>query len=615
MPSILRLLPPALVLCIHVSVMPAAAPDTPPAARPNILWLVSEDNNPYLGCYGEPLARTPTLDRLAREGVRYTRAHSPAPVCAPTRSSLITGRYAPGLGTQHMRSDVPMPEGLRFYPAFLRDAGYFCVNNAKTDYNTATLAGTWDEDGATAHWKHRAPGRPFFAAMNLGVTHESGLHTRETLTTDPATVRVPAYLPDTSGTRADIAQYHDRMAALDTRIAAALAELEAAGLAEDTIVFYFADNGGVLPRSKRFLYHNGTHVPLIIRFPEKWRHLAPAASGTALDELVSLLDLPPTLMSLAGLPVPAQFEGRALTGPARRPTPPYIHAFRDRMDERYDLGRVVIGPRFRYIRNYRPDLPAGQHLDYLWRMASMAQWDELHRRGALAPVQRAFFEPRPPEELYDIEADPDNIRNLAGDPAHRATLLEMRAANRAHLLETRDLGFMPEPMLRRLAAGRPPGFLGRDESVYPLETVLALIDRLQLAGEAAAADLAAALRDERAVLRYWAAIACLGAAGLPEGIEALLTDPESSVRLAAAAAVLQHRDSSVAWDVLAAALSPGRMPEERLTALNHLSTLSGFPETVITALRDIPPAVDQVFSHYNRCAAGFLLDRVRADID
>jgi arylsulfatase A-like enzyme len=610
MTKTLRTLTLAVAACIHVAVIHAVEP----ADRPNILWLVSEDNNPYLGCYGEPLARTPVLDQLARDGVRYTRAHSPAPVCAPTRSSLITGRWAPGLGTQHMRSDVPMPEGLRFYPAFLRDAGYFCVNNAKTDYNTATLPGTWDEDGNKAHWKNHAPGQPFFAAMNFGVTHESRLHTREALTTDPAKVRVPAYLPDTPDTRADIAQYHDRMAQLDTQIAAALAELAAAGLVDDTIVFYFADNGGVLPRSKRFLYDNGTHVPLIIRFPAKWRHLAPAQPGGVIDELVSLIDLPPTLASLAGLTVPAQFEGRALAGPARRPGPEFTYAFRDRMDERYDLGRVVIGPRYRYIRNYRPDLPAGQHLDYLWRMPSMKQWDELHRAGQLTPTQDAFFQPRAPEELYDVEADPDNTHNLADDPAHRETLLAMRAANRAHLLETRDLGFMPEPMIRRLAAGRSPTALGRDPDLYPLAELLDVIDRLQLE-PGSHETVAAGLRDRRALVRTWAAVAALGLPECPAEISTLLADPEPCVAMAAAAVELRHRDNPAAWDILAGALAPTRPPEEILTALNILARFPAYPATVGRALHAIPPATEPAFSNYNRRAAEDLLSRMPADID
>ena len=600
------LLIPAITLFARVT---RASDEAPHQDRPNILWLVSEDNNPYLGCYGDPLAHTPNLDRLASEGIPYTHVHTPAPVCAPTRSSLITGRYAPGIGTQHMRSVIPMPDGLRYYPAFLRDAGYFCTNNDKTDYNAAVLPGTWDENSRTAHWKHRAPGQPFFAVFNYFVTHESSLHKREPLVTDPAAVKVPAYLPDTPETRADIAQYHDRMARLDEQIGKALAELDRAGLADDTIVFYYGDNGGVLPRSKRFLYDNGTHVPLIIRFPKKWSHLAPSAPGTVNDQVVSLVDLPPTLMSLAGIPIPAQFEGRALAGPDRKPGPPYVYAFRDRMDERYDLGRVVIGPRFRYIRNYRPDLPAGQHVDYLWRMASMRKWDELHLAGKLNGVQDAFFQPRQPEELYDVDADPDNIHNLAADPAYADVLVKMRAANRAHLLATRDLGFMPEPMVRRLSRDRSPVWIGHDESLYPLEKLIDMIDRIQLPAHPAGAELVQALNDSSAVVRYWGAVGCLRAETLPPELKARLSDDEASVRIAAADALLHRGDNPDAWHTLDAAIQQGRSHEEQLTALNVISTLPEYPDSLRPALQAFPKPTDAQFTLYVRLVADRLLAR------
>lgn len=602
------------LLAVAGTVLVSAADQATRPVRPNVLWLVSEDNAPWLGSYGEPLARTPVLDRLAREGVRFTRAHSAAPVCAATRASLIAGRYAPGVGTQQMRSLVPLPEGLRYYPSYLREAGYFCTNNSKTDYNAVVLPGTWDENSRTAHWKHRRPGQPFFAIFNFTVTHESSLHNRLPLVTDPARVRVPAYLPDTPETRADIAQYHDRIALLDGEIGRALAELEAAGLADDTIVFYYSDHGGALPRSKRFLYANGTHIPLIVRFPAKWQHLAPAAPaapGATVDELVSMIDFAPTLLSLAGLPVPEQFEGRALAGAARQPGPALIFAFRDRMDECYDLGRAVISPRYRYIRNYRPELPAGQHLAYLWRMASMAEWEKLWQAGGLDERQSAFFRPRAPEELYDVEADPDNMRNLAGDPAHAEILGEMRAANRSHLLATRDQGFMPEATLRRLAGDGSPALVCRDDAVYPLAEVLDTIDRLQLPEPPEPAELAAALGHPNAVIRYWGALAALRSGASPDELAARLSDSDASVRLAAAAAILRRRDDPAAWQVLADALRPECSDEEKLAAQNFLTLLPELPASIRARLEAMPPTGEDLFSRYNREMADSLLARAK----
>ena len=306
------------LLCLLLLSLLSASHAADSAARPNILWLVAEDfTSTFAGAYGDPLARTPTFDRLAREGILFERAYSTSAVCAPTRASIITGMYAPSLGTQHMRSNVPLPAWLRYFPAYLRDAGYYTTNNAKTDYNAAVLDGTWDRNGAQAHYKDRKPGQPFFAVFNFNESHESSLHKRFPLTTDPAKVRIPAYLPDTPEVRTDIAQYYDRVSAADAKIGEAIAKLEADGLADDTIIFYYSDHGGVLPRSKRFLYENGTHPALAVRFGKNLQHLAPAAPGSRSQELVNFVDLAPTVLSLAGVKAPDYFQGRAFAGAAR----------------------------------------------------------------------------------------------------------------------------------------------------------------------------------------------------------------------------------------------------------------------------------------------------------
>ncbi|MDQ5977595.1 MAG: hypothetical protein QG602_567 [Verrucomicrobiota bacterium] len=605
-------MPSLFLIALSALRLALAAESATPAPRPNILWVVSEDNNPLLGCYGEPLARTPHLDALARRGVLYRHAHSAAPVCAPSRASLITGQSATTLGSQHMRSEVPLPEGLRYYPAYLHEAGYYTSNRAKTDYNAATPPGTWDESSARAHWKNRSPGQPFFAVFNFGSSHESNLHERRPLQTDPARVRIPAYLPDTPEVRADIAQYHDCLATMDTQIGTLLAELAADGLAEDTIIFYYGDNGGVLPRSKRFLYDNGTRVPLIIAFPDKWRHLAPATPGAVSEEMVSLPDLAATVLSVAGLPVPDRFDGRALAGPARQPAPEYIHAFRDRMDEAYDLGRAVIGPRYRYIRNYRPELPDGQKLDYLWRMATTRDWERLHRAAKLDPIQSAFFQPRAPELLFDVTQDPDCVRNLAGDPAHQTVLEQMRAANRAHLLATRDLGFLPEPMLRRLAGDRSPTLISTHGADYPLADVLALLDELQLPATPPRERLDAALRHRTAVIRHWASLVAGQTPDVAPALLPLLDDPDSAVRLAAAYALLRHADLPAAWERMNDALQPDRSPEERLWAAHALTRLRPCPPQLRATLETSPAPANELLANYYRRLADSLLGRVTA---
>ncbi len=385
------------------------------ASRPNILWIVSEDNNPLLGCYGARLARTPTLDALASEGILYEHCFSQAPVCAPSRFTLITGMYATSCGpAHHMRAQGRMPAGLRGFPAYLRDSGYYCTNNAKTDYNAPIdMKDTWDESSRTAHWRNRPPGKPFFAVFNHEVTHESQLFAEniakyKPLPTraDPARVELPAYHPDLPEFRTDWANYFDQMARLDEQVATLLRQLREDGLAEDTIVFYYGDNGGVLPRSKRFPYDSGTHVPLIIRFPERYRHLAPGGPGARVDAPVSFVDFAPTVLSLAGVGFPRHFQGHAFAGPAKAAAQPYVFSFRNRMDERYDMVRTVRDTRYRYMRNYMPHLIYGQHVEYMFQMRSMAAWEKAYKEGKLSGPQKFFWEEKPAEELYDLRNDP-----------------------------------------------------------------------------------------------------------------------------------------------------------------------------------------------------------------
>lgn len=544
------------------------------ADRPNILWLVSEDNVfTTVGVYGDPLARTPNVDVLAKGGIVFERCYSTSAVCAPTRSSIITGRFANGMGTQHMRSQRALPEGVKFFPEYLRAAGYFTTNNAKTDYNTSnSWDAAWNENNKTAHWRHRAAGQPFFAIFNFEQSHESSLHKRFDLVTDPAKVRVPAYLPDTPTVRADIAQYYDNVSRADAALGKILEELKADGLAEDTIIFYYGDHGGAVSRSKRFLYDNGTHPPLVAHFPKKYQHLAPAAPDSRVSELVNFVDLAPTVLSLTGIPLPSQFQGRAIAGPARKAGPEFTFSFRDRMDERYDMARAVTDGHFRYVRNYYPSQPWGQHLDYLWKQASMKEWAGLFAAGKLNATQRAFFENKPAEELFDCTTDPDNVRNLAADPAARPQLVRLRAALRAHQLSIRDTGFMPEPLMVAWAGKGSPTVVAADEKRYPLARILDQIDALQISAQPDPAALAAALRAPEAVLRYWGAVAAFRSTTPPD-VAFLLLDNEAVVRLTAAEVILRRNENVAAWAVVESVLKDASSTEGRLFAVNVVARI------------------------------------------
>jgi arylsulfatase A-like enzyme len=437
----------------------------------NILWITLEDCSPRLSCMDDPVAHSPHLDRLAAQGCVYPLAFATAGVCAPSRAAVITGMYATSIGAHHMRTthtnpwapELPTPYAavpppyVHTISAYLRAAGYYCSNNAKTDYQFPAPCTAWDACGDRAHWRGRAPGQPFFAVFNFTATHESGMwprgdtETEDAGRTDPARVTLPPYLPDTPRTRAALAQHYDNLATVDAQAGRVLAELEEDGLAADTAVFVWSDHGEGLPRAKRWLYDAGIRVPLIVRWPG---HTTP---GTRADELVSLIDLGPTALALAGVPLPRHLQGQPFLGPEARPRQ-YVFAARDRHDEAYDMVRAVRDRRYKYIRNYCQELPYLQWIPYAQRHPAMQELWRLYARGELDGDRWTLFRPRPPEELYDTAADPWELHNLAGDPALRPTLERLRQALDAWRRDTGDRGEEPETeMARRMwPAGQQP---------------------------------------------------------------------------------------------------------------------------------------------------------------
>lgn len=562
-----RLLRCAL-LFIVLSVRGATV-ESAPVARPNILWFTCEDTGTQLGCYGDAYAETPHLDRLAARSLRYRHVWSNAPVCAPARTAIITGAYPTTLGAEHMRSEVPLPAGMRLYPQLLRDAGYYCANNNKEDYNLVKPGKVWDDSSKRAHWRQRAPGQPFFAIFNSTTTHESQVRVRpHAAKHDPAKVRVPAYHPDTPEVRQDWAQYYDKITEMDAEAGQVLSELASDGLADDTIVFFYGDHGAGMPRSKRWPYNSGLEVALIVHVPEKFRHLAPKEyrAGGWSDRLIAFVDLAPTLLSLTGVTPPDWMQGRAFMGPYSPSPSKYLFGFRGRMDERLDLVRSVTDGRFVYVRQYLPNLIYGQHINYMFQTPTTRVWKQLYDDGQLRPPQTCFWEAKPAEELYDLKNDPDEVANLAQSPAHRATLNALRAALRTHLLETRDLGFLPEGERRRLAGDAAPATLGGDEARYPLKRVLAMADRASLGGDDALPALKRGLGARSSAERYWAAQGLLmrGAAGVSAAADELrraLADAAPSVRIVAAQALVLHgnrADADAALATLGGLVSPER---------------------------------------------------------
>jgi len=560
--------------------------------RPNILWLVSEDNHTFLGCYGDPLARTPTLDKLAHEGVLFERCFT-QPVCAPSRLTLISGVYAASCGPgHHMRAQGKIPSWLKGFPALLRGTGYYTSNNAKTDYNSPiSVQEAWNECGRKAHWRNRADAQqPFFSVFNHEVAHESCLFPEKELPLtfapmDPAKVRIPPYQPDTPEMRADWARYYNHITLMDGQIAAKLKDLADAGLAENTIVFYYADNGGVLPRSKRFLQESGTHVPLIIYFPPKWRHLAPAAPGSRIKEPVHFVDFAPTVLSLAGVKKPAYMQGHAFAGPAKEAPNEFVFCTRDRMDDRYDMMRSVVNSRWLYIRNFRPDLPYVQPLDYMFRARGYQSWARVAREGKLTPATAQFWGAKPSEELYDMAADPDSVKNLAANPAHRARLERMRAALKRHTLEINDNGFLPEgSALEGYDASRALG-------AFPLERAF---DLAVLASDRDAANLPkliAALDDPNEAMRWWAAQGCAmlreKAAPAEAALRKRLEDSSGAVQVAVAEALARIGKTDAALPVLERWVKNTESPFFALQAANVLDRLGERARPALPVLKQL----------------------------
>jgi uncharacterized sulfatase len=543
--SVIRALTAAAVLAACAPCADAAKPE-----RPNILWLSSEDHGPHMGCYGDRYATTPNVDRLAEKGVVYTRVWSCAPVCAPARTTIISGLYPTSTGSEHMRSLVPYPAGKKMLPQYLREAGYYCTNNAKEDYNLAKPGRVWDDSSRKAHWKNRAPGQPFFAVFNSLKSHESQIRIRpHKAMHDPAKVRVPAYHPDTPEVRRDWAQYYDKVTEADADAGRLLKELGDAGLADDTIVFYWADHGPGMPRCKRTPCDSGLRVPLVVHIPEKWRHLAPPdfKPGGRCDRLVSFIDFAPTVLSLAGIAPPGWMQGHAFLGKHTAKPAAFLHGFRGRMDERYDLVRSVSDGRHVYVRNYMPHLIPGQHVAYMFETPTTRVWKKLHDEGKLSPAQDRFWQTKPPEELYDLQNDPDEIDNLASSEKHQATLKALRQAQQEQARRVRDVGFLPEGERFRRAAGGSPYDLGHNEAKYPFERVFAAAELASLLKPDALPALKKLLGDGDGAVRYWAAlgVAMRGRSACESSLTELrkaLEDESPDVRVVAAEALARHGD-------------------------------------------------------------------------
>ena len=528
----------SLVACgfLAVFVIPMAASAAPQnAAKPNVLWITGEDMSAkWLGCYGNNQIKTPNFDGLASEGFLYTRCHAHVPVCAPARSGWITGIHPVSTGTIYMRSLYELPATLTWYPDRLRASGYFTANHTKTDYNTTTRKdatagfGGGENQGSCGHysdtwdsyendcWKDpkRKPDQPFFQVLNSAGCHESYLHNRKNTNedVDPAAMKLSAYHPDIPEIRMDYARVTDGVMKADKALGKILSQLKQDGLADDTVVIFSSDHGGIIGRSKRFLYDSGTQAALIIRIPAKFKHLWPAEkAGARVDRLVSFLDMPKTWLAITGSDIPKEMQGHVFLGEKQDGPRTQLFMARDRMDEAPDMQRALRDDRYLYIRNYESFRPNGQFLEYLWKAPSMQAWDVHHKAGKTDAITGAFFRPKAVEELYDCESDPDNVKNLASDPAHAQRLSKMRDALKEQQMATRDCGFLPEASLvsRAKEAKSTIYDLICDSKLYDQQAYMKSADVANFTKLEDLAKLQELLKSSDEGHRYWGVIGCI----------------------------------------------------------------------------------------------------------
>lgn len=584
------------------------------AELPNILWVTSEDNGPHLGCYGDDYATTPNLDALAKKGMIYTRAISNAPVCAPARTTIISGMYPPSTGAEHMRSMTSLPSGYKMYPAYLRELGYYCTNKSKEDYNLRKEGEVWNESSGKGHWRNRPDkDQPFFAIFNFTTSHESQIRKRpHKQVHDPSKVRVPSYHPDHPEVRKDWAQYHDKITEMDAQVGAQLKELKDAGLEDDTIVFYFGDHGSGMPRSKRWPFFSGINVPLIVHVPEKWKHLAGSdyKVGGSSDRRVGFIDLAPTLLSIAGKKPPAHMQGHAFMGKHEATAQEYGYGFRGRMDERYDMVRSVVGKRYIYIRNYMPHKLYGQHVGYMFVTTTTQVWKRLFDEGKLNEAQSHFWKTKPPEELYDLQEDPDEVNNLANSKKHSKILADMREAHLKHVRQIRDVGFLPEGEIHSRSKGSTPYEMGRDGKKYPFEKIRAAADMASSMRKDDLPKITKLLEDQDSAVRYWGALGLLmqEKAGVKHGKDTLtkaLKDSSPYVRVIAAEALGKHgskKDLKSAIKVLGETADPvknGCFPSMlAMNAIDHLDDKAKSLLSQIQSMPRTPTEVDKRFQGY-----------------
>ncbi|WP_024481459.1 sulfatase family protein [Cellulophaga baltica] len=504
---------------------------------PNIVWIVSEDNSKhYMKLFNAHGVSTPNIEKLAQKGIQFNRAFSNAAVCSAARSSIITGVYGPKVATHYHRSEqkVTLPENIKMFPEYLREAGYYTTNNAKEDYNIIKNDMVWDDSSNKASWRNRKKGQPFFHVFNIGTTHEGQLHFSEKdvdsirTKTNIETVFVQPNHPQTKIFKYTNARYLDLISKMDQQVGEVIKQLKDDHLLENTIIFYYGDHGGVLPNSKGYLKETGLHVPLVVYIPEKFKNLSSFKAGTSTNTFVSFVDFSATVLNVAGVKVPKTIDGVPFLG--RNVSKHTLQnkktfGYADRFDEKYDMVRSVRIGNLKYIRNFQPFNVDGLMNNYRYKQLAYRQWKLLFDKGQLNEIQASFFKPKAPEEVYDVEKDPFETNNLAYDAAYHKELLKLRKSLNSWIKSMPDLSFYPEHLIIEKAFINPIAFGAAHKK--NISSYLKIANLQLLPFDEAKPKLLKYLDSPDELERYWALISCssfgLKASELSDKIEALMT--------------------------------------------------------------------------------------------
>jgi len=583
--------------------------------RPNILLIVSDDHSPMLGTYGDEYATTPNLDAMASQGIQYNHAWSNAPVCSPARATLITGMYATSVGLQNMRTLFAMPDYVKWLPEYMQKAGYYTVNVGKHDYNTLEPKDAWSERvmsrtlknwDRSNYFKQTDGKKPFFAIVNLLHSHESKvMYDMEGKPRSVADIKhnideapLAKYFPEDSTIRRIIAQYYDNVSEVDEAVGIIFKSLERDNLKDNTIVIFMADHGTGVARSKRWPYNSGLQIPLIAHFPEKLQHLASAPRGSKVNEIVSFVDIAPTVLNLAGLEVPKHFQGRAFLGKSPAQAPQYAFGFRDRMDERLDLVRTAMDGRYHYMRNFLPKLPYAQHIDSQYAFQPlMPIWHKAFNDNKLDKVQSKWFGEKPAEELYDLQNDPHETNNLAAVPKHQKVLKRMREATMQWMIDTRDTGVLTEAGMTGLAGENVLFTLLRENDAPDYGAFLKAADQASRSTDLN--EHLTNIQNPSPIIRFWGVtgLQTMGgnSAQAVKLLEQALKDKSAAVRVVAAEALCNISSCTHALEELMH-ITESQKGAARLTAINAIDRLDMKAKPVESRLRTLAKKLSPIKS-------------------